>query len=341
MAFAPLALRFFVSLMFCGLAYLWAAPVIVPSSKVQILHTQDIITRLVLFERYLFVGDSQGGIGVYEFDKNRRVRKVEQYHLASIRDYFGNEIPTRIFDIATFDGKLLYVLAEGSQGSKEIVKIAKGMPAQVLWKTQRSPTRLIAVDKNKLAVGFLSNEVGIFDLVKADFDYVVHPSLAGFSDMCVGKPYIFSTDESGAVNVLDISNGNVLKKLDLVNKDNNYQIATSHNDTQGIILTAGTDKQMGIYSYELKQDAHDFHIQKAQSIKGEFLIYAVGISPQAKRAAYSKNEQNDIAIVSLLDLQEQFILRGSTSLLNSLIFYDENTLISSSDDKNIIIWKID
>ena len=66
----------------------------------------------------------------------------------------------------------------------------------------------------------------------------------------------------------------------------------------------------------------------------------MGIPPDAMWAAFSKNEQNDISIIHLATQKEHFILKGSTSLINSLIFYDKNTLISGNDDKTFIIWKL-
>ena len=39
-------------------------------------------------------------------------------------------------------------------------------------------------------------------------------------------------------------------------------------------------------------------------------------------------------------MEEQYTLKGTASLINSLVFYDENTLISGSDDKILIIWNL-
>ncbi|MCX2717545.1 WD40 repeat domain-containing protein [Helicobacter sp. MIT 21-1697] len=314
---------------------LCAKALVIESKNAQVIHTNGIITHISTFGEHIFVGNAIGQIDVFKLDNTQKAHKIYSLTLPPIEDYFGNTHAPRVFDITTFDGKTLFVLSEASRGTKQILKLSATQSPQVIFNTTAAPKRIIAFGDNKLVIGFLSNEIGLFDMKNAQFVYMTHPSLAGFSDLCVNAPFIFSTDESGSVSVIDSSNGKVLSKLDIINKDNNYQITSARDK----ILTASVDRQMGIYTFTSNSKAK-FTLTNATSIKSAFLIYAVGISPNAIWAAFSKNEQNDIGIIHLATQKEYFTLKGSTSLINSLIFYDENTLISGNDDKTFIIWKL-
>ncbi|TLD81767.1 WD40 repeat domain-containing protein [Helicobacter sp. MIT 05-5293] len=314
---------------------LWAKSYILSSTEQQNIPIEGIITHISVFKNRFFVGNATGHIEIFELDISHKARKIRTITLPMIKDYFGDERAPQVFHITTFDGQNLFVLSESSKGKKSIVYInlAEEILPSIIYETPLSPKKILALDAKHLLVGFLSNEIGVFDLSTQSFLYLSHPSTAGFSDMSLNESFIFSTDESGVVNVLDVKNGNTLSRIDSINKDNNYQIASARDK----ILTAGQDRQMAIYTF--KPTPH-FSLQNAQAIKSDFLIYAVGISPNATLGAYSKNEQNDIGIVDLENLAEILTLKGSTSLINTLVFIDEYTLISGSDNQQLIIWHL-
>lgn len=336
-------LRVFVQFsLFVGLGVIFLAqalhakPLELTHKNAQIIQIDEILTHISTFDNMIFVGNAGGKIDIFTL-QSQKAHKIQTLTLPPIHDYFGNSQMPRIYDVTTFDGKTLFVLAEGSKGTKQILELPLQSPQNLkpMLQTNTSPKRIVAYDRDKLVVGFLSNEIGLFDLKSKTFIYNTHPSLAGFSDLCVNPPLIFSTDESGIVNVINITDGKILKRLDMINKDNNYQIVSAQNT----ILTASVDRQMAIYTFKTNSST-PFALQNATKIQSEFLIYAVGISPNGTLGAYSKNEQNDIAIINLTTKQELFTLKGATSLINTLIFYDEQTLIVGSDDKHFVIWQL-
>lgn len=315
---------------------LQAEPTKLTDKNAQIIQIDEILTHISTFDNMIFVGNAGGKIDIFTL-QSQKAHKIQTLTLPPIQDYFGNSHAPRVYDITTFNGKTLFILAEGSQGTKQILELSLQSPqeAKPILQTSTSPKRIVAFDKDKLVIGFLSNEIGLFDLKSKSFLYNTHPSLAGFSDLCVNPPFIFSTDESGIVNVIHITDGKLLKRLDMVNKDNNYQIVSAKNK----VLTASVDRHMAIYTFKTDTNT-PFALQNATQIQSEFLIYSVGISPSGTLGAYSKNEQNDIAVINLATKQELFTLKGATSLINTLIFYDEQTLIVGSDDKHFVIWRL-
>ena len=192
---------------------LCAKPLVIESKNAQTIHTNAIITHISAFDNYIFVGNTNGGIDVFSLDSNKKAFKAYSLTLPLIEDYFGNAFLPRVFDIATFDGKTLFVLSEASRGGKQILKLSTTQKPEVIYHTTTPQKRIVAFDKNKLVIGFLSNEIGLFDITDKKFIYMSHPSLAGFSDLCVNTPFILSTDESGIVNVIHSANGKCFRDL--------------------------------------------------------------------------------------------------------------------------------
>jgi len=52
------------------------------------------------------------------------------------------------------------------------------------------------------------------------------------------------------------------------------------------------------------------------------------------------DEQNNISVYNSATKSKLIILKGQKSTLNSIIFADENTIFSASDDDTVIMWKI-
>jgi hypothetical protein len=70
------------------------------------------------------------------------------------------------------------------------------------------------------------------------------------------------------------------------------------------------------------------------------LIYSVGLSPSGKLGGYSANEENDIKIFNTVSKQDVAVLQGSETIITHILFTSESEIITSSDDTNILFWKI-
>lgn len=72
-----------------------------------------------------------------------------------------------------------------------------------------------------------------------------------------------------------------------------------------------------------------------------FSLYAVPtLSPSAKRVAFPMDEANNIWVFETENKRNIALLKGQKSRLNTLIFKDEKTLFSASDDSRVNMWKI-
>jgi WD40 repeat protein len=69
-------------------------------------------------------------------------------------------------------------------------------------------------------------------------------------------------------------------------------------------------------------------------------VYSVGLSPSGKIAAFGITEDSVISVINVNSKSELFTLTGHKSTLNTILFLDEKTILSASDDKEIILWKL-
>ena len=75
--------------------------------------------------------------------------------------------------------------------------------------------------------------------------------------------------------------------------------------------------------------------------KGEFFIYAVGLNPKATKAAFVKNESDEISIIDTKSLKEVYLLKGHKQTIIKIDFYKENELITADEANRIMFWKLE
>jgi WD40 repeat protein len=119
----------------------------------------------------------------------------------------------------------------------------------------------------------------------------------------------------------------MIKKLEGGNKDNVFKVDFKN----GKVSAAGQDRIGAVY---------DLKSKNIQTFKAPFLIYATGLSPDATKSAYAFGLDNEIAVFNLSTNSKEYNLKGQKSTLNSIVFYDNNTIYSGSDDKYIMKWSL-
>lgn len=292
-------------------------------SKIKI---SDLVTSINLFKNSLFVSTNAGKIEVFNIQNKKKIHTIK---LPKIKDYFDNLIAPKIFQTHTLDGNNILILSQKADGGAEIwlYNLAAKKLKNIDVKKSGIINRAYFVDKNSIALGFLSNEIGLFDINKNEFKWLVSPSQAVFSDMIVDSNFIFSTTEGGIIYMIDIKTGAIKKEFSGANFDNIYKLAQAKD----ILITAGRDKNCGIYNIANGS---------FQRIQTEFLAYMVGISPDSKFGAVSFNENNDILVFDTQNLAKIAFLKGGDSLPNGIIF-SSNNIIASFDSNIILFWRLE
>jgi WD40 repeat protein len=185
------------------------------------------------------------------------------------------------------------------------------------------------IDKEHILLGYLSNEAALFNVKTKKERYRLQLSESKFSDFALNedRSQAAYSCESGVISIIDTKEGKVIRNLEGINLDNVYKIDFKN----GIIAGAGQDRRGSIYN--AKTGNGDF-------IEGSFLIYATGLSPSAQKVAFAMDEQNNISIYNVSSKAKIALLKGQKSTLNVIVFKDETTLFSASNDNTVMMWKI-
>jgi WD40 repeat protein len=131
--------------------------------------------------------------------------------------------------------------------------------------------------------------------------------------------------ESGEISLRNFWTGEEVQVLKGENLDNVYKVDFKNH----IIAGSGQDRRLSIYN--LKNNSH-FHVLT------DFLIYSVGLSPDGTLALFPYKQNNDMKLISTKDGSTLKIFTDLTATLNRIIFLNNHTVLTSSDENQIVEW---
>ncbi|WP_104722479.1 WD40 repeat domain-containing protein [Helicobacter mesocricetorum] len=310
------------------------AKTITPSYELNINHN---IISMDLIEGRLFVATDFGEVLEINFDQTlKNVKEHTIVKLPNIRGFFDDFYAPKVFSVDVYKDKYL-INSEGSQGTKNLF-IFDGKLALIFGvENSLNIKKAVFVNEQQIFLGLVSNEILLYDLKYSKVLYRKQLSEARFSDFVLSedRKYFLSTSESGILYYGKTQDGEILQTFEEVNKDNVYEVKMEKDSMGNItIITAGQDRRVGVYFLDTHQ-RKQFYIKES-----EFLVYSVGLSENASRGAYTKNENSDIIVFDIKSKEEIAHLKGHTSLLNSIVFINDSILISSEDGRRVLFWKL-
>ncbi len=287
------------------------------------------VIDIVIVNDMLALSTDKGTIESYKISTKERLMMVQ---FPMIKDFMGDDIYPKVFstDYLKISKRYLAVV-QGVSGSRELFLIDNGQKIKLISEEEKLfISKAKFVDENRIIIALLSNEYILFDLKEKKKIYRTHISYSHFSDfmLSLDKSILVGSSESGEITVLNVENGDVIKTLKGANVDNVYKVDIK----KGKVLAAGQDRRGIIY---------DIDTESYSRFDANFLIYAGALSPNGKKAAFAFTEDNDIVIFDIFAHKELYTLKGQKSTLNSIVFVDEKTLVSGSDDRFVMIWKLD
>ncbi|RDU63478.1 WD40 repeat domain-containing protein [Helicobacter sp. MIT 14-3879] len=289
--------------------------------------TKNFIISSMLYKDILYVSTNNGVVEVYNIKSKKNLYNIK---LDSIKDYLNNDINPKIFQTHTIDGKNILILSQDSNGDSKLF-IYDGLKLnKININSEPIIKKAYFVDNENILLGFLSNEIWLYNIKTNSIIWRQKPSDAVFSDLIINdyEDYeAISTTEGGIIYIIDLKNGNIKKELKGANFDNIYTLVSVKN----IILSAGRDRICGIYN----KDNNKF-----RRLHTEFLSYVVGLSKDSTLGAVSYNEDNDILIFKIKNLDRISLLKGGDALPNTIIFINNKSIIASFDSKSILFWNI-
>ena len=285
--------------------------------------TKDMVLR----DNVLLIGTDKGVLQVYDPESKVFTKMIT---LPEVEDFMGDMIATRVFSVDEIDGRYLLLSDSGKGGYANLWIHENNVTTQLISSVdKKAAIKARFINKDQILLGYLSNEAALFDIQSKEEVYRIQLSESKFSDFALNeaKTQAVYSCESGVLNIIDTASGKVIKVLKGLNVDNVYKV----DFKQGIVTAAGQDRRASVY---------DALTGKGEYIEASFLIYATGLSPSAKRVAFAMDEKNNISIYRRSTKVKIAELQGQKSTLNNIIFKDENTLFSSSDDETVMMWRL-
>lgn len=311
-------------ILFAAVAWLNAFEIFTPSQQIKV---NGMSKDMVLDGKELIIGTTNGVMQVFDYEEKAFIKTLT---LPKVKDFMGDMIEPRVFSVDKIQDRYLMLSDSGKGGYANLWIHENDVTTQVVDPSDKKAViKARFINKDQILLGYLSNEASLFDLKSKEEIYRVQLSESKFSDFALNEAKtqaVFSC-ESGVLNIIDTKTGKIVKVLEGMNVDNVYRV----DFKQGIVAGAGQDRRGSIY---------DVVMGSATYIEGDFLIYATALSPSAKKVAFVMDEQNNISIYIRSSKTKVAELQGQKSTLNNIIFKDESTLFSSSDDNMVLMWKL-
>jgi len=304
--------------------WLNAVEIVSPMLKIDLNGT---VKDMTLHKNTLLIGTDNGTLQVYDYTSKVFTKTVT---LPKVKDFVGDMIATRVFSVDKIEERYLLLSDSGKGGYVNLWLHENNVTTQLLnAHDKKAVVKARFINKDQILLGYLSNEAALFDINQKKELYRVQLSESKFSDFALNeeKTQAVYSCESGVLNVIDTYTGKVLKELKGLNVDNVYKVDFKN----GIVSAAGQDRRGSLYNVNLGTGEY---------IEGSFLIYATGLSPSAKMVAFAMDEKNYISIYKRSNTLKVAELRGQKSTLNTILFKDEKTLFSFSDDNTVLMWKL-
>lgn len=281
--------------------------------------------QAIIYEKdKLYSATTNGTIEIFD---TRTKNKIKTIKIPDIKDFLGESISSKIYSIDKINNKLL-IVSQGTKGYKNLWIYENNSLKKVIdIKSKYYIQKASFVDKDKVLLGLLSNQVVLYDIFKSKVLKMIQISTSSFSDFILNedKSLFASTDESGIVRVFESNTLKQIKELKSKNVDKVFKLDFKNDK----ILTAGQDRRAVFY---YKNDSY--------YLEFNFLLYACGLSPDARFGAVAYNENNDILVFDTNTKDKLYNLKGSESTLNQILFINNSEIFSVSEHNNIHFWKL-
>ena len=298
-----------------------------PISPIFEIEAKGTVTDMVLYKDELIIGTDRGILQVYNYKASQFIKTIT---LPKIVDFIGDTMSAKIYSVDKIESKYLILSNSGNSGYCNLSIYENNQTKHLIThKDKIIALKARFIDSNHILLGLLSNEVILYDIEAKKKLYLLSLGQSRFSDFALNedKSKAIFACESGVLTLIDTKNGNIIREFRGQNVDNVYSVDIKKDRVVG----AGQDRRGSIYS--LSNDSGSY-------IEGSFLVYATALSPSANIVAFAMDEENRIYIYKPQTKEQIAILSGQKSRLSSIIFQDEQTLFSSSDDNTIMVWNI-
>ncbi len=241
----------------------------------------------------------------------------------------GDIIDSKVYSVDVIKDKVL-LLSQAKEGARRVhIYTNDSLNLIIPYSEKLLIAKAKFLDENTILLALLGSELISYDVKNKKINYRTQVSQSKFSNFALNetKTQVVVADESGDLKIYNTKDGVFVKKLSGQNLDNVFQVDYKNS----IIATAGQDRKVVIY---------DTKSNSAYYKMGSFLIYSAGLSPSAKLAGYSSDENNNVTVFNTSTQSILGVFGGNKMTLTNILFINEEEFLVSSDDNTINLYKI-
>ena len=312
-----------VSLMLLLVAVLSAGKLVLPSKSFK---ADGQVLDVVVKDNTVYSSTAAGCVDVFDLKNQKLLKRIK---IAKIKDFMGDLVDTKIYSVDVEKKKIL-LLAEAKRGYRQLYIHQDAKTSVVIdVKAQLSIAKAKFLNENTVLLALLSDELISYDIAQKKMNWRVQVSGSKFSNFALNeqRDKVAVVDESGDLQLLSTKDGKHLKTMSGENLDNVFQV----DYRSGIVATAGQDRRCVIY---------DVEAGSAYYRSSSFLVYGVGLSPSAKYAAYSSDENNNITLFNTRTNTTIARYGGNKMTISGIVFMSEKEFLAYSDSKTINLYRV-
>ena len=290
------------------------------------LQASGAVTSFIVKGDVLYAATDAGCIDVFNWKTKKKMQSIT---FPNIKDFMGDDIPPKIYSIDIWADKIICV-SQGIRGFRNVYLIEKDKKHLLIEAAtdKMMIKKAVFVNNDQILFATLGNELILYNTNDKTIVYNHQLGTSVFSDIDLNndKTLVATADESGIIHIINVEDGKTVEELKGQNLDNIYQTKYNNN----CVIGAGQDRRASIYLIDRKQGYY---------LESSFIIYCVGLDHQGEFGAFSYSEENYIKVFNIKTKAEIALLKGQKSTLTQIEFVAENTIISSSEDTAIMVWK--
>ena len=285
------------------------------------------INDIVYKNAKVYAGTAAGKVDIVDIKNGKILKEIS---LSPIKDFMGDTIDSEVFSVDVEDNKIL-ILSQDFDGYARLDLYKNGKLEHIFDKKDKMfIVKAKFISSEKILFALLSNVYALYDLKSKKILWQEQISMSKFSNFALNdeKSEVATADESGDVSIVSLKDGKVIRHYKGINKDEVFGIDWK----KSTIITGGKDKKVGIY------DANSYN---ASEKSYGFFIYSVALSSDAKIAAASINDKNDVVLFDVASKDDRDKLVQNSSKIVSIIFIngDKEVVVAANNNK-INLYKI-
>ena len=189
----------------------------------------------------------------------------------------------------------------------------------------KSAKKAFFIDEKTAVVSDFGNEIYYIDLESKKAVFKHKFSIALYVDFEINKTRdkIAIGAESGVIYIYNLKTRQTEQTLNFF-KDNMYDIDYKND----VVAVGCIDKQAGVFNGSMSY------------FKSDFIVYATGLSDDAKTLAYMNGEESDILVYDIASKTKLATVKTGQQILNEIYLSDSGRLISVAYEKEVKFWSV-